>query len=60
MKKVDVSGYLAPDRAPADTAGDGQAIRPKRDITYSVVFGYGFRPSTKTRRKDPKPIQEKD
>jgi hypothetical protein len=59
MKKIDVSGYLHPDERQAGAAGDSPATRPKRDITYSVVLGYGFRPSLNERRDDRNSAKEK-
>jgi len=59
MKKVDVSEYLHPDKQQADTAQNGPTERPKRDITYSSLLGYGFRPRAKPHGevRDAKPEQ---
>jgi len=53
MKKVDVSEYLHPDEHQADTAQNGSTERLKRDITYSSLLGYGFRPRVKPQGEVP-------
>jgi hypothetical protein len=52
MKEVNVTGYVHPEQWEAETAEASRTNRPKRDITYSVVLGYGFRPSVKPRDRD--------
>jgi hypothetical protein len=47
MKKIDVSGYLHPDKRQPGAAENGATNRPARDITYSALLGYGFRPTMK-------------
>jgi hypothetical protein len=52
MKKIDVSGYLDPDKRRPDAAENRSTNRPTRDITYSALLGYGFRPRVKPRDDD--------
>jgi hypothetical protein len=47
MKQIDVSGYLHPDKREPGVPENGTTNRPARDITYSALLGYGFRPTVK-------------
>jgi hypothetical protein len=52
MKKIDVSVYLHPDKRQPGAAENGFTNRPARDITYSALLGYGFRPTAKPHVED--------
>jgi hypothetical protein len=58
MKKVDISCYLKPRPEQADEADEqsvgGDRARPMKDITYSVVLGYGFRRNPKPPLHEPR------
>jgi hypothetical protein len=64
MEKIDISDYLAPDRRHKSAAeralSAANLARPKRARTYSVVLGYGFRPSLKARDRDPNVAEKQD
>jgi hypothetical protein len=63
MEKIDVSCYLHPNRRKAEDvhapARTGNFPVPKRARTYSVVLGYGFRPSLKPRVHDEQTTRER-
>jgi hypothetical protein len=51
MKRINISEYLEPHLRQSDArteaGSSAKPSRPERDITYSVVLGYGFRPRIK-------------
>lgn len=53
MQKIDVSCYFRPDRLDPKAPDPVEANAPNSDPNYSVVFGYGFSKSPKTRPQEP-------
>jgi hypothetical protein len=60
MKNVDVSCYLQPERMDPNAPDPPDTGEPKRDPTYSVVLGYGWRKSPKPRAKEPSDRKKAD